>query len=45
MPRPINKTDGMADILLLSPQGSYDVKVPNAEEYIDRYNNQSVGAI
>ena len=30
MPHPINKTDGMVEILFLSPQGSYDVKFPKA---------------
>ena len=31
MPHPINKTDGMADIMILSPRGAYYRKVPNAE--------------
>ena len=35
MPHPINKTNGMAEILLLSPQGSYNRKFPKGKEYID----------
>ena len=34
MPNTINKTDGMADILLLIPQGVYGGNIPKAEEYI-----------
>ena len=45
MPRTINKTDGMTNILILSPQGAYDGKVNKSEEYIDRYSDKSTGAI
>ena len=45
MPHPINETDGIADILLLTPQGAYYGKVPKAEEYIDHFKDQSAGAI
>ena len=45
MPHPINETYGMEDILLLIPQGAYIGKVPKVEEYIDRYRDQSAGAI
>ena len=45
MPHPINETDGVAYILLLDHQGAYDDKFPKAEEYIDRYKDQSAGAI
>ena len=45
MPCPIDETDGMADILLVSPQGAYDGKIPKAEEYIDNYRDQSSGEI
>ena len=31
MSHPINKTNGMADILLIIPQGAYDRKVPKVE--------------
>ena len=34
IPHPINKTNGMADMLLISPEGAYNGKVPKAEEYI-----------
>ena len=31
IPKPINKTNGMAYILLISPQGAYKGKVPTVE--------------
>ena len=43
MPHPVNKTDSMADILLINPQGSYNGKVPKAEEYIYHYKYKSAG--
>ena len=45
MSHPINKPKHMTDILLLNSQGSYNGKVPKAEEYIDGYKDQSVGLI
>ena len=35
----------MVDILILTPQGAYDGKVSKAEDYINRYKDQSAGAI
>ena len=45
MLHPINKTEDMTDILLLSSQVSYNGKVPKAEEHIDGYKDQSVESI
>ena len=45
MTHTINKNYGMEDILLIIPQGDYGRKVPNTEEYINHYKDQSVGAI
>ena len=45
MPHPVNENDGMADILILSPQGAYDGKVPKVEEYINCYKEKSAGEI
>ena len=39
IPHCINKTDGMVDILILTPQGAYDGKVSKAENYINRYKD------
>ena len=45
MPHPINKTYGMEDILLISPQGDYNGKVPKVKNYIGRHKYKSAGAI
>ena len=45
MPQTFNKTDSMANILLLNLQGAYDGKVPKAEEFIDQYKDKSARAI
>ena len=43
MSHPFNETDSMADILLLNPQGEYDIKFPKEEECIYRYKYKSAG--
>ena len=41
----VNKTNGMADIIIFNPQGVYNVKVLKADEYIDTYKDKSVEEI
>ena len=45
MPHPINETNFMSEILILIPQGAYNGKLTKVEGYIDRYRDQSAGAV
>ena len=45
IPYPVKKNDGIAEILLLEPQGFYNMNVQKADEYINKYEDKSAGAI
>ena len=45
MPHLINKTDSMADILIITPQGAYNRKVHKVEEYTNCYRDSSTRVI
>ena len=45
IPHPVNGTNGMEDILFLTPQGAYNDRAPEVDDYIGRYKDKSARAI